>query len=198
MQYPSTHKTLLEKVRNGDEVSWEEFYQRYSQIIRDIGSLYRFNSTECDDLVQNVMLRFFSFGKNFEYREGQVRFRSYFAMVIRSQAVDMIRSQAKQKNLSADPIEEKDPFESKFMDEWRKIVWNEALEELQQRVSAKNFQAFLFFGLQNRPLDDVCSVLHMTSANVYLAKSRCTAIMKKIVQRLNATDPELTLDVSSR
>ena len=40
MNYPSTHRSLLERVRNGEEIAWSEFYDRYKGIIRSVGSLY--------------------------------------------------------------------------------------------------------------------------------------------------------------
>jgi hypothetical protein len=30
MNFPTTSKTLLEKIKSGDEIYWEEFYHRYS------------------------------------------------------------------------------------------------------------------------------------------------------------------------
>ena len=48
MNYPSTHKSLLERVQNGEEVAWREFYDRYAPVIRFVGSLYHFNEFECD------------------------------------------------------------------------------------------------------------------------------------------------------
>ena len=91
MKYPSTHKSLLERVQNGEEVAWREFYERYAPVIRFVGSLYHFNGFECEDLVQNVMLKFFDSRKKFVYRERQTKFRTWFAAVIRSQSVDYIR-----------------------------------------------------------------------------------------------------------
>ena len=60
MKYPSTHKTLLERVQNGEEIAWSEFYDRYKGIIRAGGSLYHFNEDEQDDLLQRVMVKFFA------------------------------------------------------------------------------------------------------------------------------------------
>ena len=97
MKYPTTQKSLLEKVRSGDEVSWEEFYERYSPVIRFSGGLYGLREDECRDLVQRVMVKFFNSAGRFVYREGKVRFRTYFATVIRSEAVDFIRSNAASK-----------------------------------------------------------------------------------------------------
>ena len=94
MNFPSTHRTLLDKVRAGDEVSWEEFYGRYSPVVRFVGALYGLRGDECEDLIQLVMVKFFNSAGRFVYREGEVRFRTYFATVIRSAVVDLIRANA--------------------------------------------------------------------------------------------------------
>lgn len=86
MNFPSTHRTLLDRVRSGDEVSWEEFYGRYSPVIRFSGGLYGLREDECRNLVQRVMVKFFNSAGRFVYREGEVRFRTYFSTVIRSAA----------------------------------------------------------------------------------------------------------------
>ena len=76
MNYPPTQKTLLERVQNGDEISWDEFYRRYTPVIRAAGKGAGFNDAECGDLIQTVMLKFFSNARTFTYREGQVKFRT--------------------------------------------------------------------------------------------------------------------------
>ena len=97
MNYPSTHKSLLERVQNGDEISWSEFYDRYKGIIRAVGAFYHFRDDEQDDLVQRVMMKFFANAKTYVYREGQVKFRTWLARIIRSEAVDFIRANAARK-----------------------------------------------------------------------------------------------------
>ena len=60
MNYPTTQSSLLERVQQGDEISWNEFYFRYAPVIRAAGMGFKFNETECDDLIQQVMLKFFN------------------------------------------------------------------------------------------------------------------------------------------
>ena len=57
---PTTQSSLLERVQQGDEISWNEFYFRYAPVIRAAGIGFKFNETECDDLIQQVMLKFFN------------------------------------------------------------------------------------------------------------------------------------------
>ena len=197
MNWPSTHKSLLTRVRRGDEISWSEFYDRYRGIIRAVGALYHFSEEEQDDLLQRVMVKFFGNAATFVYREGQVKFRTYFARIIRSEAVDFIRSNAARRRAekrSVDDSVEVDSFEREFMTEWRKTVLAEALEELRSRVKFKTYQAFQLYGLQNRPAKEAAALLEISEHQVHLAKSRCAAMLAGIVARYNAEDGELKLD----
>ena len=198
MNYPTTQASLLERVQNGDEISWNEFYCRYRGIIREVGALYRFNAEEQDDLLQRVMLKFFANAKTFVYRQGEVKFRTYFARIIRSEAVDRIRANAARRNAEENALMLKnldESFEEEFMTEWRKAVLAEALEELRSRVKFKTYQAFQLYGLQNRPAKDVAALLEISEHQVYVDKSRCAGMLKEIVARHNTADGALKLDV---
>ena len=151
MNYPTTQASLLERVQQGDEISWNEFYFRYAPVIRAAGQGFKFNDTECDDLVQLVMLKFFNHAKTFVYRKGEVKFRTYFSRIVQSQAVDMIRRNAKQKDLPGELPENPAPFEELFMTEWRKAVLEEAKAELRLRVTPKTYQAYELYVLQGQP-----------------------------------------------
>ena len=194
MKYPTTNPTLLERVQNGDEISWNEFYHRYAPVVRCAGGFFNFTEEECDDLMQMVMLKFFGAAKRYTYREGEVKFRTYFARIVKSQAVDYIRRNARQRELRIDSGEADDPFEAAFMDEWRKAFFAEALDELRRRVDERTYQAFEMYGLQNRPAEQVAEVLEMSTAQLYVVKKRCTDILRGIVARYNRNDEELHLE----
>ena len=53
--YPTTRRTLLEKIKQGDRISWSEFYDRYAPVIRIIGLKSGVPADDIDDLVQEVM-----------------------------------------------------------------------------------------------------------------------------------------------
>ena len=195
MNYPTTKSSLLERCQAGDGVSWEDFFYLYAPLIRAAGMGFKFNSMECDDLVQLVMLKFFNNAKTFVYRKGEVKFRTYFAKIIHNQAVDMIRKNAAQKNLPAEIPDFSDPFNEIFMTEWRKIILNEAKEELKQKVDPRSFQAFELYALQNRPAKQVAKILDLTPEQLYAVKNRCIAMLKKIIERHNQADGELHIEL---
>ena len=194
MDYPSTHGSLLERVLNGDEISWDEFYFRYAPVIRAAGRGYRFNDAECDDLVQQVMVKFFAGAKTFVYRQGEVKFRTYFSKIVRNQAIDMVRGNARRKALSVELPENSDPFGGLFMDEWRKAVFSDAKDELRRRVDEKTYMALELYGLQNRDIGKVAEALDLSPNQIYVAKNRCVKILRGIVARHNRNDGELNLE----
>ena len=55
LKYPTTSKTLLDRIAAGDEISWDEFYERYGGIVRALARLKGLNAAEADDICQQVM-----------------------------------------------------------------------------------------------------------------------------------------------
>ena len=56
----TTKKSLLAKVRAGDEVSWEEFYEAYRPLILLCGGDCSLTPDENEELVQQVMTELFT------------------------------------------------------------------------------------------------------------------------------------------
>ena len=195
MEYPSTHRSLLERIHDGGDVAWREFYDRYAPVIRYVGTLYRFNASECDDLVQNVMLKFFDAEKKFVWDERRARFRTWFAAVIRSQAVEYIRANSRARREPPPGDGECDPFAAEFLGEWRRVVLEEALDALRLRVDAVTFQAFELYGLQNRDAAEVAEALNVSREQLYVAKSRCLKMLRSIVAEYERVDGELHLEI---
>jgi len=89
--YPSTHKTLLARIEAGDEISWHEFFDRYSPMIFALSSRYGLQPDEAEDVRQNVMIKIFRNRLVLRYDEEKARFRTYFDRIVRSCILDHIR-----------------------------------------------------------------------------------------------------------
>ena len=73
----TTSKTLLEKIKSGDEEAWSDFYERYYWLIYSVGRKADLDKNLCKDLVQQVMCAIFTQGNNFRYQSELGKFRSY-------------------------------------------------------------------------------------------------------------------------
>lgn len=195
MDYPTTQATLLKNLQCGDQESWTNFYYLYSPVVRCAGKYYHLDDAECEDLIQQVMIKFSGNAASFTYRAGQVKFRTFFAKIIHNQIIDTLRRKNVQMRLQHDAQILYEDFHEVFMTEYCKAALEEAKAELKRRVDEKTYQAFEMYGLQNRPAEQVAAILGMSLSSIYTSKSRCKKILKEIIDRYNSTDKELRLEL---
>ena len=196
LKYPSTSKTLLDRIAAGDEISWDEFYNRYCRIVRDLAKFKGLDDSEAEDICQQVMLQFFKQSKTFRFDPDIARFRTYFGRIIQTKIADYYRKRPDEPvdAIEPEPVEEKD--DDLFLSEWRKMILKEAECELKNRVSPETFQAYQLYAVQNRPAEKVAAYLDCSVNQVYQAKKRCFAMMREILLKMNEQDPELKLGLS--
>ena len=89
LRYPTTSRTLLEKIAAGDGIGWDEFYEKYAPVVR---ALARGKGIEdAEDICQQVMLQFFKQSGTFRFDPGLARFRTYFGRIVRAKIADHFR-----------------------------------------------------------------------------------------------------------
>ena len=205
MRYPTTSKTLLDKLQSGDAVSWTEFFDRYRGIIVSLGNLKGLTPEECDDLVQEVMLCFFKNSKTFVFNPQIARFRTYFGRIIQARIFDLLRRRY-QSNRLASGMVEPDGSELETPDfllneallcEWRKLLLEDALALLRERVAPETYLAFDLHMRQSLPVEEVMRTLSVNRQFVYTAKTRCLKPLKQIIADWNRQDPELELNTNA-
>lgn len=196
--YPSTHKTMLEKIQSGDEVSWQEFYDRYSPVVLQAGGSYGLAPEECQDLLQNVMLKFFRHDLVMKYDSKRARFRTYFNQILCSCIYDFRR---RKRQLSPEIGTEELPelpvpaeADTMFLNEWRIQMLQEALARLRNQVKPETFLAFHLTSFQGKSVKAAAEFLKTDVNMVYVSRSRCTARLKEIINAINREDPGLKLD----
>lgn len=196
--YPSTHKTLLERIRNGDEISWRDFYQRYSPVILHICAEYQISESESHDVLQNVMLRFFQHQLIMKYDPRKARFRTYFNQAVCSCIIDFLRRKKQHEPEISQEVPPELPVPSAtdriFAEEWREQMLQEAIDRLRNQVKPETFLAFQLTALQGKSAKETADFLKTDVNMVYVAKSRCLSHLREIVAEINRDDPDLNLD----
>ena len=194
----TTRRSLLMKVRNGDEVSWSEFYTAYCPLIRLCGRDFSLSTAECDELVRQVMIEIFrkdilgrfDFDRVpddavFRFPPSRGRFRHYLRGIVRHHALHILRRRkpgADREVPEAFPAP--DDWEKTWDGEWKRHLLNMALEELKNRVAPETFVAFEMYALQELPAAEVAEFLNFSLSSVYTAKSRCAATLREIIAEL--------------
>ncbi len=197
----TTRKSLLAKVRAGDEISWYVFYAAYKPLIYLCGSDCSLTPQENDELVQLVMEEIFLkdiIGKYdpdnipehvvFKYDPEKGRFRHYLRKIVRNQAIKLYHK--RNKNISIEELPDipevfaPDTWNCIWDEEWQKHLLNMALTELKGRVQPETFVAFEMYALQDRSVQEVADFLNISISSVYTAKSRCITALKEIIVNL--------------
>lgn len=196
IKYPTTSKTLLEKITSGDEISWDEFYRKYAKVIKAVAR-YKGIEYDADDICQQVMMHFFKQSRTFKFDPGIARFRTYLGRIVSWKIADYYRKKRETSSEELEVIPVDSETEKLYMDEWRKVIISEAEEELKKRVSPDTFQAYQLYAVQGRPVEKVAAFLECSNNQVYQAKRRCFAMMREILLKMNEADPDLQMELSS-
>ena len=183
----TTKKSLLEAIRNGDEVSWHEFYETYRPLIVVRGRDYKLNVAEIDELVQSVMLRFFNRSKTFVYDRSKGKFRDYLGVMIYHCALNIIRQRHKNE-VDCEAVDLEACDSSRWEEEWQQHILTQALKQLKLQLEEITFQAFEFYALKGESPEKVAKFLKIPVSMVYVAKSRALARLRKIVRQLREVE----------
>ena len=191
----TTRKTLLEKVKSGDEEAWYDFYNSYYHLIYSIGLKFNLDGHLCNDMVQQVMCTIFDNREKFKYQPELGKFRSYLWSVTRNVTCKIkrsIRETEIPENYVCSEMSDSE-METVFNDEWNKYLIDTLLRELHENVEELTFDSFQMYILQGMKPEKIASALGISVATVYVHKSRCMAYLKKAAAKIQQSDPGFTL-----
>ena len=192
----TTRKSLLDRVLDGDEESWDSFYASYSRLVYAIGERSGLSADDCEDLVQEVMRTIFNGRDRFLYDSTAGKFRTYLTGIVKHKVCDFYRKRDDRIVAADDESmpEAVDPSVSRLdeacSEEWRNHVLNVALMELSEKVEPETFDAFQMYVLQERSPKDVAEALSISESSVYVYKNRCVRHLRQIMSRYRESDPE--------
>ena len=200
-------------MQNCDEISWEEFYRIYWPLVLDIGRKLGMPQDSCSDLMQEIMIDLFKGEPLLRYDPAKGKFRTYFGVLVRHKAAEMLRKSARFSSVSAsvagrsssdelpasltgDDLDENNPFQSLFDEEYRKCLLTAAMNELRNTVEPKTYAIFEMVVLQERPQKEVARCLGISRAAIDVYCSRCRKTLKKIVSDIRVENPDFNLDIA--
>lgn len=186
----TTRITLLNRViKDGDDASWTEFYEKYEDLIRLYGKKRGLTKDEREDLVQNVMLELSRKDLVKIYDKSRGPFRAFLWGITRFQSLRIKDKRKDYVSLDALEYQNIEPSVNNECDEiwndgWKHDAQIKALKMLKSRVEPKTYQAFHLYAMQERPIQEVASFLGMSKECVYQHKHRCLQILKETVSNL--------------
>jgi RNA polymerase sigma-70 factor (ECF subfamily) len=193
----ATRLSLIERLGDWrDRQRWQEFFDTYWRLIYSVARKSGLSDPEAQDVVQETVL---TVAKNIgKYDREAGSFKSWLLHTTRWRIADQFRKRdlaaqggnaRRDESGDATPTIERVPgpevVDSIWDGEWKRNVFQAALERVKKKVSARHFQIFDCCVNKRWAASRVAAELRVNIAQVYLAKHRVSALMKKEVAALS-------------
>jgi RNA polymerase sigma-70 factor (ECF subfamily) len=190
----STNPSIFLRLRQSDpsprEFAWEEFHSRYAPMVAAFAQRLGARPQDVDDVVQDVLMGFFSKSPTFVYDPSKGRFRGYLK-VCTYRALGVLLG--KKVKFQGVPLDQLDPealaVDQAWNDIWEQELLARAVEQLRkEQGQTKTFQAFEQYVALNKPADSVAEQLGLHITSVYRAKQEITQLLREKVRAMNDED----------
>jgi len=197
--YERTRKSLIARLENWeDQRTWDEFYQTYWRLIYSVGLKAGLRSDEAFDVVQETILSIAKQSRKQLYDPKQGSFKTWLMNMTRWRINDQFRRRKKDTAMAGNEWNEErktaviDRFEDPSGDllermwnvEWKKNLADAALARVKGQVSPKQYQIFDYYVVREWDAKKVQAHLGVSMAQVYLAKHRVGAVLKRELVKL--------------
>ena len=199
--YAKTRKSLIARLDNWeDQQTWDEFYQTYWRLIYAVAIKAGLRPDEASDTVQETILSIAKQSKKKLYDPEQGSFKTWLMNMTRWRINDQFRKRSKDTAMAGGGWDDTrktaiiDRFEDPKGDvlqrlwdvEWKKNVADAALARVKAQVSPKQYQIFDCYVVKQWDAKKVQDRLNVSMAQVYLAKHRVGAVLKKELAKLES------------
>lgn len=203
--YAKTRKSLIARLDNWeDQKTWDEFYQTYWRLIYSVAIKAGLRQDEAFDCVQETILSIAKQSKKNLYDPEQGSFKTWLMNMTRWRINDQFRKRKKdtamlagdwendRKTAVIDRVEDPngDVLSRLWNVEWKKNVADAALSRVKAQVSPKQYQIFDCYVIKQWDAKRVQDQLNVSMAQVYLAKHRVGAVLKRELAKLQDDDAD--------
>ena len=172
-----TRETLIIRLQKQyDEKAWNEFSTIYSGFIFAILIKMNINTTDRDDLAQEILLKAWKGIPKFELDHKRGKFRNWLGRIVSNTAKNYYRSTASRRKAHDKSQETYESFsepdiEQIAKEEWRTFIANMAWENIKDSLVESNRKCFELIS-EGLSISEVSEQLGMSSNNVSVYKKR--------------------------
>ena len=197
----ATHASLLERLKDlDDQGGWEEFYTTYRKLIFSFALKHGLTGTEAEEVVQETIVTVARNMPEFRYDPKRCSFKTWLFNLTLWRIQDQLRKRHPEETsmhrkpgetdrtstVERVPGPEGERLTALWEEEWKKDLFERALERVKGRVAEKQFQMFDLNALQEWSAREVARSLGVSLGRVYVTKHRVAALLRKEIQRLES------------
>ena len=194
----ATRRSLVDRLQNWeDRKHWQEFFDTYWKLIFAAARKSGLTEVEAQEVVQETVITVAKKVGKLQYDPARGSFKGWLLHITRWRIADQFRKRQPGENrprFSDDTrmtatIERIPDMEAANLDalwdkEWQENLLAAAMQRVRKKVDAKQFQIFDCYVRKEWPAQKVATELGVNVGQVYLARHRVTAILKKEVKAL--------------
>lgn len=196
-----TRQSLLLRLRDpDDQLSWQEFYEMYWQVILRYGRKRGLSEADAQDVLQETMITLIRVLPTFRYNPERGRFRNFLLTIVHRKCMKQICRAARRSALSLDAEVRKggpamhenipaapapEPGETEERD-WRYAICQRVLGDLVRdgHLEERNRAIFEAYALEGRTCAHVAEEFGVKENAVYQVRNRVFRQIKREVEFL--------------
>lgn len=200
-EFLPTRQSLLVRLKNlEDQTSWQTFFDRYWKLIYSVARKSGLSDAEAQDVVQETIISVSKKIQGFTYDPAYGSFKGWLKRLTQWRISDHLRKKqyqrqgkrmAKEEPMGTSLVDQlEDPaalsLEKTWDEEWESSLLEAALAQVKQQVSPIQYQIFYFHTCKQLPAKQVAERLGVKLSEVYLAKYKVSALVKRKIKALES------------
>jgi RNA polymerase sigma factor (sigma-70 family) len=194
----ATRRSLVDRLGNWDDQRrWQDFFDTYWKLIYSAAQKSGLSDAEAQEVVQETVITVAKKIDKLRYDPALGSFKGWLLQITRWRIADQFRKrdsvQTQRERLDDDPktatIERLPDLNVVDLDvlwerEWQENLFDAAIARVKKKVDPKQFQIFDCYVRKEWPAQKVAAQLRVSVGQVYLARHRVSALIKKEVKTL--------------
>ncbi len=197
----ATRRSLVDRLANWDDRKrWQEFFDTYWKLIYSAACKSGLTDAEAQEVVQETIITVAKKIEKLRYDPAIGSFKGWLLQITRWRIADQFRKrQPGREKRARSPDDRLTATIERIADsnavdldalwerEWQENLLAAALTRVKKKVEPKQFQIFDCYVRKEWPAQKVASELSVSVGQVYLARHRVSAVLKKEIRSLEKT-----------
>jgi RNA polymerase sigma factor (sigma-70 family) len=198
-EFLATRQSLVERLADwSDRKRWQQFFDSYWKLIHRAARKAGLTESEAQEVVQETLITVAKKIDRLKYDPALGSFKGWLLNITRWRIADQFRKRKRPEEHPAKARRDEretitieriaDPagfdLDAAWDEEWRSNLREAAIARVKKKVSAKQYQIFDCYVLKEWPAQKVAKELRVSVTQVYIAKHRVGALLKREVMRV--------------
>jgi RNA polymerase sigma factor (sigma-70 family) len=198
----ATRRSLVDRLANWDDQRrWQEFFDTYWKLIYSAARKSGLADAEAQEVVQETVITVAKNIDRLQYDPAVGSFKGWLLQITRWRIADQFRKRepggAKRSHLQGDsftatidrvPDSRIVNLDAVWETEWKDNLLEAAIARVKRKIDPKQFQIFDCYVRKEWPAQKVAERLRVSVGQVYLARHRVAALLKKEIKALEKID----------